>query len=85
VSANAGLGLDTFAFRVDRRVADLDVLGPVGDQAPAHGVETALARLRVEAHHRGLIGRREIPGGQEVRRGPMRRDRECDLDLVYIR
>ena len=60
------------------------VLDPEPHETPAHHVQAALASPPVIADHREQVGGRHVPTGWEVRGGPMRRDREDELDLADI-
>src|SRR5271156_1885027 len=82
--AEGGLGVDVLAPRVEGREAELGVLGPRGDQAPAHDVEAALAVENIVTHDRQRIGRRHVPARRKVRRRPLRRNPERELDLADI-
>ena len=64
--------------------ADFDVLRHVGHKAPAQKIQTAFASLAIVPDHGQQISRRGIPTRREIGRGPMRRDREDELDLAYI-
>jgi hypothetical protein len=76
--------LDTLGLGVDIREAALDVLGPIGDQAPAQHIEAALFGLGVVADDRQGIGRRHVPARREVRRRALERDRKDELDLADV-
>ena len=63
--AEGRLAVDALGLGVDVGEADLDVLGPVGDQAPAQHVEAALFGLGVVAHDRqGSVGATFQLGGK---------------------
>jgi hypothetical protein len=61
--AESRLALDPFRLGVDVGKADLDVLGPVGDQAPAQHVEAALPGLGIVADDGQGVGRRDVQLG----------------------
>jgi hypothetical protein len=63
--------------------ADLDVLGPIGDQPQPEQIEGA-PPIAVEPHHQQVIGLRAVPGRGEIRRPPILRDRGSDLQLADI-
>jgi hypothetical protein len=67
--AESRLLLDPLGLGVDVGEADLDVLGPIGDQAPAHHVEAALPLLGIEAHDRQGVGRRHVPARRKFGAG----------------
>src|SRR5207248_11749060 len=77
-------GLDPFRLGVDVGEADVQILGPVGNKAPAQQVQTALSGLSVVTDHRKLVGRRHIPARRKIWSRPMRRDGEHKLDLADI-
>jgi hypothetical protein len=68
------------ANRTSERQAATVALG----QAPAHHVHAALAGSVIVADHRERVGWRHVPTGREVRGGPIRRDREDELDPADI-
>src|SRR4029077_18330203 len=74
---------DPFRLGVDIGEADVQILGPVGDKAPAQHIQTALSGLPVVTNHRKLVGR-SIPARRIIWSRPMRRDREHKLDLADI-
>jgi hypothetical protein len=71
-------------FGVDVREADFDVLRPKRHEPPAHDIQAALASSRVIADHWEGVGRRNVSTGRDVRRWPIGRDREDELDLADI-
>ena len=77
-------GLDAFGLGVDVRESDLDVRGPIRDQAPAQQVEAALPGLLVIADDGQGVGRRYIPAGRKIGRRPFRRNPENEPDLAHI-
>ena len=63
---------------------DLEILGPIGHQAPPQHVEAAFSGLGVVPDDRERIGGRHVPTGRKVRGRPVRRDRENEFDLADI-
>src|SRR5262249_36606861 len=66
------------------RKADLEVFGPVWDQAPAQQIQAALAGLRIEADHWEQIGRGAVPCRRKVRGRQMWWDRKDELDFAHV-
>src|SRR5262249_897204 len=78
--AERGLGRDSVGTRIERRDANLDVLGPPRDEAPSHDLGDALAIDRVGCdQHRSCW--RDVPRWLKVRRWGVRTELEPDLDL----
>ena len=63
---------------------DLEILGPIGHQAPPQHVEAAFSGLGVVPDDRERIGGRNVPARRKVRGLPMWRDGEDELDLAYV-
>jgi hypothetical protein len=82
--AESGLGFDPLGLGVGIREADLDVLGPVRHQAPAHQVKTALPGLGVETHDGQGIGWCDVPARRKIRRRAFGRDRKGEFDLADV-
>jgi hypothetical protein len=82
--AKSGLRFDPLGLGVAIGEADLDVLGPVRHQAPAHQVETALPGLGVETHDGQGIGWCDVPARRKIRRRALGRDREDEFDLADV-
>ena len=55
-----------------------------GHEPPAHHVQAALAGLGIKADYREGIGWRDVPARRDIRGGPMRWDREDELDFADI-
>src|SRR5262249_61937514 len=64
--------------------ADVQILSPIGNKAPAQQVQTSLCGFSVVTDHRKLVGRSHIPARWKIWSRPMRRDREHKLDLADI-
>jgi hypothetical protein len=77
-------GLDPLGLGVEGRIADLEVLGPMRNEPPAKQIEAPLLGPGIVPDHRQRIGRSGVPSGREIRRRPMLRDREDELNLADI-
>jgi hypothetical protein len=55
-----------------------------GTRPPTHYLEAALAVLRVVPHDRQRIGRRHVPARRNVRRRPLGRNAEHELDFADV-
>jgi hypothetical protein len=82
--AESRLALDPLGLGVDVGETDLDVLGPIRDQAPAQRVEAALRGLGVVADDGQGVGRRHVPARRKIWGRPLGRDRENELDLADV-
>src|ERR1700730_14803420 len=88
-TALKGLAEDWFrvhrlGHRIDRREADLDVLGPIGHETPPPQAQSPRSGFRVIADDRQVIGRSDIPTRGAIRRRILGWDSERDFDLRYI-
>src|SRR6266446_2336752 len=82
--AEGRLALDPLGLGVDVRESDFDVLRTERHEAPTHYVQAAFAGLGIVVDDRERVGWRHVPAGRDVRGGPLRCDREDELDFADI-